>query len=238
MEAVLQRIAAFTPAGTVQWTVAIVALAASLFAFLASRDSELRITDRRNEQDTVMGLMTGAVLGALTGLLWVTWNPVKIVPPYIHLRVFSFFIPLIGILFGRGTGFVAGYVATLVWAPLAGAFVPLHSPIADGIFVGLTGWIPAYLLRGDRTNAELLEQIQENSRAWYLKCAIVNLFAGLFMSFFVAFSLEVTTPLPFWLSFWAIGVISDTGPMILFTAPAVHMLLGATRRSWSWMPQF
>ena len=221
-----------------QWVVAILVLVVSIFVFFQARGSPMRLTDSHREQDAVVGLLIGAVLGALTGLLWATWNPIKIVPPYIHLRVFAFFIPVIGILFGRGAGFVAGYVATMVWAPLAGAFVPLHTPLADGIFVGLTGWIPAWLLRGDKSLYQLLGEIQSSWRAWYVKCAVINLFAGLFMAFFVSLSLEVTTPLPFWLGFWAIGAISDTIPMVLFTAPAVHLLLGATKRAWSWMPQF
>lgn len=238
MENVLQNLAAFTPSASVQVFIALAALVISLVVFARVRNSTFRLTDRKTEQDLIVGLLVGAVMGGLTGLLWATWNPIKIVPPYIHLRLFAFFVPLVGILFGRGAGFVAGYVATMVWAPLAGAFVLLHTPLADAIFVGLTGWIPGWLIRGDRSNASLLEEIQRNTSLWYVKTAVVCLFTGLFMSFFVALSLELTTPLTFWLSFWAIGVISDTGPLVLFTAPAVHLLLAATRRSWSWMPQF
>jgi len=126
----------------------------------------------------------------------------------------------------------------MVWAPMAEAFVPLHSPIFDGIFVGLTGWIPAMVIRGNKTNAQLLEEIQKHLPAWYLKTALACLFAGLFMSFFVAVSLELTTSLTFWTAFWAIGIVSDTGPLLLFTAPAVHALLLATKKAWNWMPSF
>jgi hypothetical protein len=108
----------------------------------------------------------------------------------------------------------------------------------DGIFVGLTGWLPAVMIRGNKSRKELLGEIEDNPIFWYVKTAFASLFAGLFMAFFVSASLEVFTPLTFWTGFWAIGVVSDTGPMLIFTAPAVHALLKATRKAWSWMPNF
>lgn len=246
MERFLQGLAALTPGGPFDATMAALSpwlyilgcLVVAVGVYFGRRYEPLRSTDSRGGTDTTMGLLVGAVLGALTGLLWFTWNPIKIVPPYIHLRIFSFFTALVGILFGRGAGFLCGWVGTMVWAPLAGAFVPLHSPVFDGIFVGLTGWIPAALIRGNRTNTELLEEIKKDWRLWYLKTAGACLFAGLFMAFFVAVSLELTTPMTFWMGFWSIGFVSDTAPLVIFTAPAVHALLVATKRAWSWMPQF
>lgn len=246
MEQFLQNLAALAPGSGFDAVMAaaspllyVVGCVIVLVGVFAGRQYQpLRATDARSATDTTMGLLTGAVLGALTGLLWFTWNPIKIVPPYIHLRIFSFFTALVGILLGRGAGFLCGWVGTMVWAPLAGAFVPLHSPLFDGVFVGLTGWIPAAIVRGNRTNAELIEEIQSGTAAWYLKTALACLFGGLFMSFFVAVSLELTTPLSFWMAFWSIGIVSDTAPLVLFTAPTVHALLLATRRAWSWMPQF
>lgn len=246
MEAFLQKLAAFAPGGAFDatmealspWLYVLGVLIVVAEIYVGRRYEVLHLTDARSGTDSTMGLLIGAVLGALTGLLWFTWNPIKIVPPYIHLRLFSFFPAIVGILFGRGAGFLSGWVATMVWAPLAGAFVPLHSPIFDGIFVGLTGWIPAAVIRGGKSNAELLEDIKKNATAWYLKTAVVCLSAGLFMSFFVAVSLELTTPLTFWTAFWAIGIVSDTGPLLLFTAPAAHALLLATKRAWNWMPSF
>lgn len=239
METFLQGLASLAPGGAFDATMS--AISPLLYVVgllvLVVGAKTFRLTDAVTETDTTMGLIVGAVLGALTGLLWFTWNPIKVVPPYIHLRVFSFFTALVGIVFGRGAGFLCGWVATMVWAPLAGAFVPLHSPIFDGIFVGLTGWIPATMIRGNKSNAELLTDIQSGWLPWYVKTGVVCLFAGLFMSFFVAVSLELTTSLTWWTSFWAIGVVSDTAPLLLFTAPAAHVLLRATRRA-SWLPQF
>lgn len=246
MEQFLQNLAALAPGSVFDATMAaaspflyVVGCVIVLVGVFAGRQYQpLRATDARSSTDTTMGLLVGAVLGTLTGLLWWAYNPIKIVPPYIHLRLFSFFTALVGILFGRGAGFICGWVATMVWAPLAGAFVPLHSPIFDGVFVGLTGWIPAALIRGNKTNAEVLDEIRQNTRRWYAKTAGACLFGSLFMSFFVAVSLELTTPMTFWMGFWSIGIVSDTLPLLFFTAPAVHTLLGATRRAWSWMPQF
>lgn len=246
MEQFLQNLAKLAPGGAFDaimgalspWLYALGVAIVVVGFYVGRRYQPLRSTDARSGTDTTMGLLVGAVLGALTGLLWFTWNPIKIVPPYIHLRLFSFFTALVGILLGRGAGFLCGWVGTMVWAPLAGAFVPLHSPIFDGIFVGLTGWIPAALIRGGKSNAELLEEIRKGWLSWYIKTGAVCLLAGLFMAFFVAVSLELTTPMTFWMGFWSIGFVSDTAPLVLFTAPAVHALLLATRRAWSWMPSF
>ncbi len=238
MDRFFEGLGAFDP-GSIGFWLALAALLASLYGLRELvTGGDLRLTGGTSEHDRNMGLVVGAIGGALSGLLWYAFNPISIVPPFIHLRLFAFLIPVIGLLFGRGAGFIAGYVATLVWAPLAGAFVPLHSPIADGIMVGLTGWIPAVLLRGKRTNSELLAYIAEDPWRWYRRCAVVCLFTGLFMAFVVAVSLSLTTPLTFWVSFWAIGVVSDTLPMMLFTGLVSHWLLRMTRPSWSWMPQY
>jgi hypothetical protein len=239
MESLIQTLGGYTPSTTVQWSVAILAVMSAVYVLYMSRTGYFaRWADHGSETELIQGLVVGTVLGTLTGILWASFNPVKVVPPYIHLRLFAFLPPVIGIVFGRGAGFVSGYVATMVWAPMAGAFVPLHTPLADGFFVGLTGWIPGWLLRGNLKPAELLALISANTRSWYLRSGVVMLFTGLFMAFFVALSLELTTPLPFWLSFWAIGVISDTIPMVLLTGVATLLLLRATRPAWTWMPQF
>ncbi len=247
MEELLQQLAGITPEGGLAGLISSLSPAIYLigcgiilgYIILAKLNpNKFRLTDAETGTDLTMGLLMGAISGALTGLLWWSWNPIKVVPPYIHLRIFSFFVPLVGIIFGRGTGFICGWIATMVWAPLSGAFTPLHTPIFDGIFVGLTGWLPAVMIRGDKTKHELLDKIQTAPVNWYLKIGAVCLFAGLFMAFFVAASLEILTPLTFWTAFWAIGVISDTAPMLIFTAPSVHALLKATRKAWTWMPNF
>src|SRR5437016_593117 len=145
LEKFLQYVASITPTVSVQMVIAFAAIILSIaYLAFAGRATRLRLSDARQgrkELDGITGVVAGIILGALTGILWALFNPIMIVPPFIHLRVFSFFIPVIGLLLGRSTGFISGYVATLVWAALAGAFVPLHTPFADGIFVGLTGFI-------------------------------------------------------------------------------------------------
>lgn len=223
-------------ADPIKLALVLVAIVSAVYLVLAYR-KQFRLTDGKDEVDGLFGIVAGAILGALTGVLWATFNPIQLAPG-IHLRLFAFFIPVFGILFGRATGFVSGYVATMVWAQLSGLFVPFHSPIVDGIFVGLTGWIPAFLIRGTKTNQELQADIQSRGRAWYIETALVCLYAGLFMSVFVGVSLEATIGLPFGTGFGLIGIVSDTPPMIVLTGVAVAALLGVTRRSWSWMRTF
>src|SRR6185436_13932424 len=150
-----------------------------------------RITDGRSTVDTLSGLVLGSLLGALSGYLWAIFNPIQLAP-FIHLRIFSFLIPVIGIVFGRGTGFLAGYVASIVWGLTSGLFVPLHTPLVDGFMVGLTGWIPAAVLVGAKTQRQIWEEIR-GRRFWgfYAKSAVVCLASGLLMALVVALSLQI-----------------------------------------------
>lgn len=224
-----------TPSLWLQYVIAGVAVVGALLIFLKNLKG-FRLFHSRSWVDVVGGLMAGVIFGVLTGVLWAVFNPIKVVPPYIHLRLFSFLTAVVGVMFGPVPGFLTGYIGTQVWAPMAGAYLPLHTPLVDGIFVGLTGAIPAWLLRRGSLQ-EMWDQIQGNTRAWYLKAALVGLGSGLFMSFFVALSLNYLGVLPFWVAFWAIGVISDTGPLML-TGPIVLKLMESTKRAWSWLPQF
>jgi len=215
----------------------VIASSLVLVVLLVVNHKQLRLTDSQNELDVIFGLVAGGVLGALTGILWFAFNPIQLAPG-IHLRLFAFLPPLFGIFLNRGTGFIVGYVATIVWAQLSGLYIPLHTPIVDGIFVGLTGWLPAFLLRGNLTFSEMLQQIEQNKWVWYLKSGLVCLFAGLFMSTFVAISLEATIDLPFSIGFVMIGLVSDTGPMVIMTGILTLLLLRVTRRMWSWLRTF
>lgn len=224
-----------TSGGLKLMLVVISILVAAVLIFL--NRNKLRLTDANSELDWIFGLAAGSVLGALTGVLWFAFNPIQLAPG-IHLRLFAFLPPVFGILLGRGTGFVVGYVATIVWAQLSGLYIPLHTPIVDGIFVGLTGWLPAFLLRGNLTFSEMLARIEQNKWAWYIKAGLVCLFAGLFMSTFVAISLEATIDLPFSIGFVMIGLASDTGPMVVVTGALVLLLLRVTRPTWNWLRTF
>jgi hypothetical protein len=222
LESALQGLAAIDPGGTLQVIIAAVALVFSVIVLLPGLRT-LASSVREGEVDWGTVLLIGVIAGVASGLLWAFVTPFKIVPPYIHLRLFAFLPPLVGMIFGWRAGFISGYVATWVWALLAGAFVPLHTPIVDGIFVGLTGALPVLVLRSG------VETSPEQKEGWFGRALMVGLATGLFMSVFVAVSLELTTPLPFWLSFWAIGVISDTLPIMLGLAILTPVFQRATR---------
>ncbi len=213
----------------------VVATLAFAVVMVANR-KKVRLTDGDDPLDVLFGLVAGSVFGALSGVLWARVSFVQIAPG-IHLRLFAFLPPVIGVLFGPGTGFVSGYVATIVWAQLSGLFIPLHTPVVDGIFVGLTGWLPAILLRGNRTNAELLSDVNDHPKRWIGKSLWVCAFTGIFMATFVALSLKATIDLPFITGLVMIGVISDSGPM-LATGWLSKKMLEATRPMWNWLRTF
>lgn len=225
-----------TVANPLQLVLAVVALIVMVVLVVLNR-STLRLTDGKDGTDTTFGLLSGAVLGALTGILWAEFNPIQLAPG-IHLRLFAFLPCVFGILMGRGVGFITGYVATLMWGVLSGLFVPFHTPFADALFVGLTGWIPAWLLRGKLSLKELKAKIEANPRRWYIMSGLVCLFAGLFMSVFVAISLQATIQLPFMTGFGLIGIVSDTPMMVLFTGLLSYGLMKVIRPSWNWIRAF
>lgn len=96
------------------------------------------------EGNTLFPIVLSIVAAAATGVLWAYANPIQLVPGVIQWRIFAFLPPLVGILLGWKSGFICGYLGTIVWSLLAGTFIPAHSLIVDGIMVGLTG-----LLRAD-----------------------------------------------------------------------------------------
>ncbi len=70
MEDTLQTIAKFSPDNIVQIIIAGIAVLAAIYVLFVGRKSTFRLTDARGEQDTITGLLVGAILGALTGVLW------------------------------------------------------------------------------------------------------------------------------------------------------------------------
>ena len=93
------------------------------------------------------------IFGVLTGVLWAYLCPIPLIPGAVHFRTFAFIIPVIGYLFGPVTGFFSGYIGTIVWALLSGNFIALHSPLTDGITVGLSAALPALIhLKGGKVD--------------------------------------------------------------------------------------
>lgn len=234
LEAFLQSLASITPGLALQVVLPAVAFVLSIVV-LWSGLVALASTAWQSEYDPGTTLFIGAVTGAASGLLWLFFNPIMIVPPFIHLRLFAFLPPLVGLIFGWRAGFICGYVATWVWAWFSGgAFIWLHTPFADGIMVGLTGVLPALILRGSLTTPQLLEKVEREG--WVGKALLVSFVTGIFMSVPVAISLQLTSPVPFWVAFWAIGILSDTIPIMLGVAFLTPLFLRATR-SQTWATQ-
>src|SRR5712692_6898796 len=152
-------------------------------------------------------IVLAVICGVATGVLWAYANPIQLVPGVIQWRIFAFLPPLVGLLLGARSGFICGYIGTIVWALLAGTFIPAHSLIVDGIMVGLTGLVPGLLF--DPSKSTL-------NRSALFKIAAVCLGIGLVMVVAVSASLAYLGIFPFW---WAVGYLglSDIVPMIIGT---------------------
>lgn len=175
----------------------------------------------QGEGNTLFPIVLSIVAAAATGVLWAYANPIQLVPGVIQWRIFAFLPPLVGILLGWRSGFICGYLGTIVWSLLAGTFIPAHSLIVDGIMVGLTGLIPGFLFNPLKV---------EMNRTTLLKIAAVCLAVGLVMVLAVSASLAYLGIFPFW---WAVGYLglSDIVPMIIGTPllviPALKILKSA-----------
>lgn len=174
-----------------------------------------------SEGNALFPIVLSVVAAAATGVLWAYANPIQLVPGVIQWRIFAFLPPLIGILLGWRSGFICGYLGTIIWSLLAGTFIPAHSLIVDGIMVGLTGLVPGLLF--DPSKMEL------NSKG-LLKIAAICLAIGLVMVVAVSASLAYLGIFPFW---WAVGYLglSDIVPMVIGTpllvVPALKILKSA-----------
>ena len=173
------------------------------------------------EGNTLFPIVLSIVAAAATGVLWAYANPIQLVPGVIQWRIFAFLPPLVGILLGWKSGFICGYLGTIVWSLLAGTFIPAHSLIVDGIMVGLTGLVPGPLFDPAKTVMD---------RTTLLKIAATCLIVGLVMVAAVSASLAYLGIFPFW---WAVGYLglSDIVPMIIGTPllviPAIKILKSA-----------
>ncbi len=170
-------------------------------------------------------IVLAVVCGVATGVLWAYANPIQLVPGVIQWRIFAFLPPLIGLLLGPKSGFICGYIGTIVWSLLAGTFIPAHSLIVDGIMVGLTGAVPPMLVNLRKTNFDL-------SMPVLLKIAVICAVVGIIIMAAVSASLAVLGIFPFWYAMLYIG-LSDIVPMVIGTPllvrPGARLLAGISR---------
>lgn len=178
-------------------------------------------TASQTDGNTLFPIVLSIVAAAATGVLWAYANPIQLVPGVIQWRIFAFLPPVIGILLGWRSGFICGYLGTIVWSLLAGTFIPAHSLIVDGIMVGLTGLVPGLLFDPARTVFDRLALI---------KIAVACLVVGLVMVIAVSASLAYLGIFPFWWGFGYLG-LSDIVPMVIGTPlliiPAMKILKSA-----------
>lgn len=174
--------------------------------------------ETRTNSTGLMSIVFWVVFGVLTGVLWAYVNPIALVPGVIHLRIFAFMPAVVGIIFGPKTGFFSGYIGTVVWALLAGTFLPAHSLLADGIMVGFTGWLPAMMVGRGRTLKEL-----GHDKSVIVKSALWSLVAGVIMIVIACASLDLLGIFDFWWSVLWIG-ISDVPPLVIGTPILVVFL--------------
>lgn len=174
-----------------------------------------------SDGNTLFPLVLSIVAAAATGVLWAYANPIQLVPGVIQWRIFAFLPPLIGILLGAKSGFITGYLGTIVWSLLAGTFIPAHSLIVDGIMVGLTGLVPGMMFDPKKTPI---------TTPVLVKIAVVCLVVGLVMVAAVSASLAWLGIFPFWWAVLYLG-LSDIVPMIIGTPllilPAIKILNAA-----------
>ncbi len=162
------------------------------------------------------------IFGVLTGVLWAYLCPIPLIPGAVHFRTFAFIIPVIGYLFGPVTGFFAGYIGTIVWALLSGNFIALHSPLTDGITVGLSAALPALIhLKGGKV--DLMSLLEKGKRGKFIGVSLFwSILFGVLMILATSLSLSYFAGLDYWFCVVWIG-IADVVPIAL--TPFVVMWL-------------
>lgn len=189
-----------------------------------------QINYSESESSGFFPIVLAVICGVTTGVLWAYANPIQLVPGVIQWRIFAFLPPLVGLLLGPRSGFICGYIGSLVWSLLAGTFIPLHTLVVDGIMVGLTGAVPPLLINLRKTNFDL-------SLPVLVKIAVVCAIVGIIMVAAVSGSLAFLGIFPFWYAMLYIG-LSDIVPMVIGTplliGPAIKVLAGISRGSVHW----
>ncbi|MBI4785355.1 MAG: aminotriazole resistance protein [Oscillatoriophycideae cyanobacterium NC_groundwater_1537_Pr4_S-0.65um_50_18] len=177
----------------------------------------------------VFSIVFAVIWGVITGVLWAYANPIQLVPGIIQWRIFAFLPPVIGILFGPISGFISGYLGSVVWGLLAGTFIPAHTLLVDGIMVGVTGLVPA-LTTGRKFT---LEQMATSGRAM-VDATVTAGITTVVMVFAVCASLAVLGIFPFWWAVLWIG-LSDIIPVLIGT-PLVTRYGARVLQSATWLP--
>lgn len=167
---------------------------------------------------TFVNIIFFVIFGVLTGVLWAYGSPIPLIPGAVHFRTFAFLISAIGFLFGPVTGFFSGYIGTLVWSLLGGYFIAPHTLLADGITVGLSAALPAFIMLRGRSLDEWIKD--RNKFIW--QSLFWSILAGCLMIVTTSISLSFFTGLDYWYCVIWIG-IADIVP-IAFT-PFVVLLL-------------
>lgn len=175
-------------------------------------------------------IVLAVICGVATGVLWAYANPIQLVPGVIQWRIFAFLPCLVGLLLGPKSGFITGYIGSLVWSLLAGTFIPANTLLVDGIMVGLTGVVPTYVINLRKTNFDLSPMV-------LVKIAAVCAIIGIIMVAAVSASLAFLGIIPFWWSMLYIG-LSDIVPMVIGTPllikPGVRILASIGRGGLRW----
>ncbi|MBR3304356.1 MAG: aminotriazole resistance protein [Christensenellaceae bacterium] len=169
--------------------------------------------ENQKKKFSFVNIIFFVIFGVLTGVVWAYLSPIPLIPGQVHFRTFAFIIPAIGYLFGPVSGFFAGYIGTIVWALLAGMFVPLHSPLTDGITVGLSAALPA-LIHLKNGKLELLDVIAESKSKFIIKSEILCVGFGILMIVTTSLSLSYFTGTDYWFAVSMIG-IADVVPIAL-----------------------
>lgn len=170
------------------------------------------------EKITFVNIIFFVIFGVLTGVLWAYGSPIPLIPGAVHFRTFAFMITVIGFLFGPVTGFFAGYIGTIVWALIGGYFIPLHTPLVDGITVGLSAALPALVVMGSKT----IEEVTANKGKFIAKSMFWSVLFGCMMILTTSLSLSYFAGLDYWFCVIWIG-IADVVPIAL--TPFVVLLL-------------
>ena len=159
---------------------------------------------------TYVNIIFFVIFGVLTGVLWAYGSPIPLIPGAVHFRTFAFIIPAIGFLFGPVSGFFAGYIGTLVWSLLGGYFIAPHTLLADGITVGLSAALPAYVM----LRHHVLDEVIQNKKQFIVKSMAWSVFFGCLMILATSLSLSYFTGLGYWYCVIWIG-IADVVPIAL-----------------------